>query len=195
MMKIENLDEKFEALFEKMSKDSFLKMEALGGEIPFYITTFNPSKQIEVDRHVQSLKNRLINKGISVLELNLYHLCMEMLQQRGLLEKVIDKESSIHKERFLKVIQAPLDIEHNLMPAIAARVNSREYNIVFLTGIGLVYPYIRTHAILHNLQSVIKSVSIILFFPGVYTGNSLQLFGMLKDDNYYRAFNLDKFKN
>ena len=30
------------------------------------------------------------------------------------------------------------------------------------------------------------------FFPGDYDGHSLELFGILKDDNYYRAFNIDK---
>jgi len=63
-----------------------------------------------------------------------------------------------------------------------------------LTGIGLVFPYIRSHTILNNLQSVIKKTPVVIFFPGVYDGNSLNLFGKLKDDNYYRAFLLDNLK-
>jgi hypothetical protein len=194
-MKIENLDNKFDGLFHKISKESFLKMEALGGEIPFYITAFNPVQQVEVDKHVGSLKNRLENNGISILEINLYDLCIEMLTKRGLLDKILDKEKTMNRNRFLKVIQPPLDIESNLAPVIADRINSKPSKIVFLTGIGLVYPYIRSHTILNNLQSVIKNVSTVIFFPGIYNGNSLQLFGRLKDDNYYRAFNLDKLKS
>ncbi len=194
-MKIENLDKKFGGLFHKISKESFLKMEALGGEIPFYISAFNPAQQVEVDKHVRSLKNRLEKNGISILEINLHSLCIKMLSKRGLLDKILDKEKAMNKNRFLKVIQAPLDIEHNVVPVIADLINSQPCDVVFLTQIGLVYPFIRSHTILNNLQSVIKNVSTVIFFPGIYNGNSLQLFGRLKDDNYYRAFNLDKLQS
>ena len=118
-----------------------------------------------------------------------------MLSKRGLLDKILDKEKAMNKNRFLKVIQAPLDIEHNVVPVIADLINSQPCDVVFLTQIGLVYPFIRSHTILNNLQSVIKNVSTVIFFPGIYNGNSLQLFGRLKDDNYYRAFNLDKLQS
>ena len=49
---------------------------------------------------------------------------------------------------------------------------------------------------LNNLQSVVKDQPTVLFFPGAYThsleeGASLDLFERLRDDKYYRAFNLD----
>ncbi|HAB28695.1 MAG TPA: DUF1788 domain-containing protein, partial [Xanthomarina gelatinilytica] len=34
----------------------------------------------------------------------------------------------------------------------------------------------------------------VAFFPGEYNGHSLNLFGKLKDDNYYRAFNIFKIE-
>lgn len=194
LLKQENLDTKFEELFQKISKPSFLRMEALGGEIPFFITTYNPAQQVEVDKHIGSLKNRLMNSGIEVFEINLYDISLQILSERGLLQKLLDKESSMSKSRFLQNIQGPLDVEKNLVPAIAAEVNSQTCKLVFITGVGLVYPYMRSHTVLNNLQSVLKEVPTIIFFPGIYTGQSLELFGKLKDDNYYRAFNLDKIK-
>jgi len=49
--------------------------------------------------------------------------------------------------------------------------------------------------VLNNLQSTAKQQPTILFFPGTYThspeiGASLDLFGRLRDDKYYRAFNI-----
>ena len=75
------------------------------------------------------------------------------------------------------------------MPEIVKK--SKNNQIVFLYGIGEVYPYIRSHTILNNLQSYITDKPLVMFFPGVYTGTELSLFGIMKDDNYYRAFNLD----
>jgi hypothetical protein len=49
--------------------------------------------------------------------------------------------------------------------------------------------------VLNNLQSTAKDKPTVLFFPGSYThalatGASLDLFGRLHDDKYYRAFNI-----
>ena len=67
--------------------------------------------------------------------------------------------------------------------------------MIFLSGVGEVYPYIRSHNVLNNLQSTAKDAPTVLFFPGSYThalatGASLDLFGRLHDDKYYRAFNI-----
>ncbi|MNC74185.1 hypothetical protein D3C75_1254980 [compost metagenome] len=48
---------------------------------------------------------------------------------------------------------------------------------------------------LNNLQSTAKSKPTVMFFPGEYRysleqGASLELFGLLHDDKYYRAFNI-----
>jgi len=77
------------------------------------------------------------------------------------------------------------------MPRIKSLIESTPTNVYFLTGIGLVFPYIRSHNILNNLQNVAKDSPTVTFFPGEYNGHSLNLFGLLKDDNYYRAFNID----
>ena len=65
-----------------------------------------------------------------------------------------------------------------------------DHSIVFLTGVGKCFPIMRSHNILNNLHQVFDTVPIILFFPGQYDGQELQLFGTVKDSNYYRAFRL-----
>lgn len=68
--------------------------------------------------------------------------------------------------------------------------NHRAGDVVMLMGSGRVFPYMRSHSILNNLQHVFDDVPVILFYPGEYTGQTLTLFGKFMDDNYYRAFNL-----
>lgn len=81
------------------------------------------------------------------------------------------------------------------MPAIAAKLQTAELDVLFLSGVGEVFPYIRSHNVLNNLQSTAKEKPTVMFFPGSYThsletGASLDLFGKLHDDKYYRAFNI-----
>ena len=65
-----------------------------------------------------------------------------------------------------------------------------ENSVVFLTGIGKVYPFVRAHNVLNNLHQVFDKVPVIMFYPGNWNGQSLSLFGTISDGNYYRAFPL-----
>lgn len=189
-MKLENLHNKFDKLFGNLKKESFLSMSALGGEIPFYIVPYNPVQENDVAQKTKQLKDRLSLAGIGVYEINLYDLALQMLEERGVLDKIIEKEPELGKEKLFKTLQGVLDSETKLVPKIEMLANENPSQIIFLTGIGQVFPYIRSHTILNNLQNHIKDRPTVMFFPGTY-GKDLSLFGKLKDDNYYRAFNLD----
>jgi hypothetical protein len=189
-MKLESLEIKYDKLFNNLKKESFLSMSALGGEIPFYIVPYNPEQENDVVKKTKQLKDRLSMSGVSVYEINLYNLSLDMLEERGVLDKIISKEQSISKEKLFKTLQGVLDSETKLIPYIEELVKENPSQMIFLTGIGQVFPYIRSHTILNNLQNAIKHRPTVMFFPGTY-GKDLSLFGKMKDDNYYRAFNLD----
>jgi hypothetical protein len=190
-MKLERLEEKFEKLYQIFINENFLSMKALGGEIPFYISSYNPNQEIKVFDEVERLINRLKISGVSVYEINLFSLIIDMLKDRGILDKIIDKEADLSKDKLYKTLQGAIDTQKYLIPKIEELTTNNPSNIVFLTGIGQVYPFIRSHSILNNLQNSIKDRPTVMFFPGIYDGTSLSLFGKLKDDNYYRAFNLE----
>ena len=96
-MKLERVEEKFEKLYQTFINENFLSMESIGGEIPFYISSYNPSQEVYIFSEIERLKNRLKINGISVYEINLFELVMEMLEDRGILEKLIQKaEANIH---------------------------------------------------------------------------------------------------
>jgi hypothetical protein len=63
-------------------------------------------------------------------------------------------------------------------------------DMIFLTGVGAAYPFVRTHSLLNNLQPLLGNTPLVLFFPGRFSGQSLQLFGDLQETPYYRAFRL-----
>ena len=104
-------------------------------------------------------------------------------------------EGSVSKEQLKELLQGVLDSEAHFVPAIAAKLASTDFEVLFLSGVGEVFPYIRSHNVLNNLQSTAKEKPTVMFFPGAYThspesGASLDLFGRLHDDKYYRAFNI-----
>lgn len=194
MMYKEDIAAKFKHLLQVLSMDKFLKMEALGGEIPFFISAYNPEQEIEVSKAIKGLKNKLENDGLVVLELNLYNITMEILNDQLGEGEIFELEKEMDKEEFKGALQSVMDINEVFMPKMKAVIDSSKASIYFVTGVGTCYPFLRSHNILNNLQNVAKEAPTVMFFPGRYTGQSLELFGTLKDDNYYRAFNIDNYK-
>lgn len=194
-MRSHELARQEEHLFAVLSGERFLKMEGLSNEVPFFIYPYEPEHALDVAKAKKRIKNRLANKGIEVREINLYDLSVEILKDRGDWDEVLEVEPELDKAEFTEMLQSMLNPQQQLAPAIQANLADGRFDIVFLTGIGEVFPYIRSHNVLNNLQSVVVGKPMLMFFPGRYEqsntlGSSLVLFGRLKDDQYYRAKNI-----
>lgn len=190
-----SLPKRFDHLFKLISSQRFLQKQGLGNEIPFFICPFAPQETVEFQRSEKQLVRRLAQQGIRVLEIDLYDLVIELLQERGVWEQILEIESTITPDQLKELLQGVVDPETHLVPAIAARMNQSTFDVMFISGVGEVFPYIRSHNVLNNLQSTAKERPTVMFFPGEYThslesGASLNLFGRLQDDKYYRAFNI-----
>ena len=189
------MQDRFQHLFSVISGQRFLNKQGLGNEVPFFICPFKPEESVEMERLRHQLVNRLEQAGVRILEINLYDLSIEILKEREIWDQIREMEVSVSKEELKELLQGVLDPEAHLVPAIAAKLARAEFEVLFLSGVGEVFPYIRSHNVLNNLQSTAKEKPTVMFFPGAYThslesGASLDLFGRLHDDKYYRAFNV-----
>lgn len=189
-----NLTENFDHLFKVISSSNFLNKQSLGGEIPFFISTYNAKDELEEREAISLLQKKLNTSGVPVLEINLYDIACDILENKGGIEKMFRVEQKKSREKFLRALQSSINIHQVLMPKISELIENSNAKVYFLTGIGACYPFIRSHTILNNLQNVAKDCPTVAFFPGEYTGHALNLFGLLKDDNYYRAFNINTIK-
>lgn len=189
------LGERFQHLFSVISGQRFLNKQGLGNEVPFFICPYKPEEAVEMTRLQRQLVNRLEQAGVRILEINLYDLSVGILKEREIWDQILEMEETVSKEELLELLQGVLDPEAHLIPEIAVRLANTEFDVLFLSGVGEVFPYIRSHNVLNNLQSTAKDKPTVMFFPGGYThsletGASLDLFGRLHDDKYYRAFNI-----
>jgi BREX protein BrxB len=187
--------EQEEHLFAVLSGQRFLQMQGLSNEVPFFIYPYPPEDALAIAAAKKRIKNRLANAGVTVFEINLYDLSVELLKERGVWDRVLAIEPAQDKADFGEMLRGMLDPQLHVAPAIRDRLAPVDFDILFLTGIGEVFPYIRSHNVLNNLQSVVTGRPMLMFFPGRYEqsdtlGSSLVLFGRLKDDQYYRAKNI-----
>lgn len=195
MLTAKTLPAQEEHLFAVLNSSRFLQMEGLSNEVPFFIYPYPPEDALDVAAAKKRIKNRLSNAGVTVFEINLYDLVVELLKERGVWDRILTIEPEQDKDDFREMLQGMLDPQLHIAPAIRDRLSNEQFDIFFLTGIGEVFPYIRSHNVLNNLQSVVNGKPMLMFFPGRYEqsdtlGSSLVLFGRLKDDQYYRAKNI-----
>ena len=192
--------DRFDHLLNVLSHDRFLNMDiGGGGEVPFFICPYDPKDSLQMERAETNLIKNLKKKGISVLALNLYDLTIDMMKKEGDWEHYIKIESSLSKKELLDEFKAIFDSESYLIPAIKNKIKKADFKIMFISGVGNVFPYIRAHNLLNNLQSSAKEHPTVIFFPGEYShsavgGASLNLFNKFNTDHYYRAFNIYDFQ-
>lgn len=187
--------QRVEHLFKVITSQRFLTKQGLGNEVPFFICPFPAEEGLSMNEDRRALVTRITHAGVKVLDLSLYDLSLGILEERDILDRVLEIEPESEKSEIRELLQSVLDPTANLIPRIGQAIADTPHDVIFLSGVGEVYPYIRSHNVLNNLQSTAKDKPTVLFFPGSYThalatGASLELFGRLHDDKYYRAFNI-----
>jgi BREX protein BrxB len=180
-------------VYEVLQSQRFLKMEGLSKEVPFFIYHYPPAWALGVDEMRDRLTNKLrSDDGLSVVEVNLYDLAIRLLEERGVWQRVLSLEPEMDKFEFREMLQGMLDPHDHLAPAIRELLAENPSEIVFLTGIGEVFPFIRTHTVLENLQSVVVGRPMLAWFPGTYEftqakGHQLRALNLSASNSYYRA--------
>ncbi|HOT32493.1 MAG TPA: DUF1788 domain-containing protein [Bacillota bacterium] len=188
-----NIYERLDKILPKIMEERFRKNKGLGNEIGYYIFDYDPKDEMLVREHISFLKQKVNveDSEITIKEFNLYDIMTKVLEEKGYLEKVFSMEEQKGTENILNPIKNTLRLtQSNDMIVDYIKENTRENDVVFLTGVGNAWPVIRSHTVLNSLHAAIDQVPLVMFFPGTYDGLELKLFDEIKDDNYYRAFKL-----
>lgn len=192
------LDREFDRLADVFRSSAFLEMLGTSNEVPLFIKPYAPESHNDVDVKITGLIARLRNAGLSVLEIELLSFVREILNREQRLDRLLEKESTTPRGKMLRTMARWTDPKTVLVPAIAAKFAETRYDLTIIHGVGAVFPFLRTHSILENLQPAMMKHPVVMFFPGRYQhreghGSSLHLFGRLEHRGYYRAFNLDDY--
>lgn len=184
---IYNAAEEFEAVFEKLIK---IQAKKITTGTPLYIQPYPILFQEEVEEQVDLLPRRLKKEGVEVLTVDLFKLCLDILRQEdNLLEDILENEQEISKSDLFDALCDILDVDI-VVRKIKDLMESSQFDIVLLKNVAAMYPYLRSHNIINNIQNIIHSKPVVLFYPGRYNNEKLSLFDLLPDSNHYRAHNL-----
>lgn len=187
-----NIRDKLGKIKEAITKDDFLKNKGLGNEVGYYIFDYDPREELIVRDYIKNLITKQ-SYDFKIIEYDLYNILIDYLKERNYLEKSMDIENKRGMDKLVKSINSLLRMDSGLdFFTKTIKENTTEKSVVFITGIGKIFPFVRSHKILNNLHLNFYEYPVVMFYPGKYTGQELRLFGEFKDDNYYRAFPLIK---
>jgi len=154
---------------------------------------YEPVDELIVRDKIKQLKNK--NKpdadGFEIVEFDLYQIIIDVLTERGYIDKCIRFEETKGHDYLYNAVAKLLRLtnDDNLLVTHIMK-NTSENSVVFLTGVGKAFPFVRSHNVLNNLHQVLDKVPVVMFYPGRWNGQTLELFGTIDDGNYYRAFPL-----
>ena len=186
------LDERLNQIIPRITSRDFLDSKGLGNEIGFWIFDYPPERELHVRDFFTSTVLPALGKQIPPIRagtVNLLDLVSDLLQERNLLEKAMEMQLTKGDESTLAALRSVLK-EDKLAQKIATKFDIANLDLLILTGVGAVFPMLRTHTLLSALHPIMGNTPLLMFFPGKYDGHSLRLFNTLAEDHYYRAFRL-----
>jgi hypothetical protein len=187
----ELLTERLDKILPRVISNDLLMGTGIGNEIAFYIFDYPPEEELRVREHIRFLLDHIPKQkpGLRVMHINLFDFVLDYLKSRNLLDKAVTMQREKGDAALLKALSGPLD-ENKIAARFAEVAKPGEHDLVILSGVGSVWPLLRSHTLLNNLHPLMGRTPLVMLYPGRYDGQSLRLFGKLKNTNYYRAFKL-----
>ncbi|MFA9187568.1 BREX protein BrxB domain-containing protein [Flavobacterium magnesitis] len=191
-------------LFDLMTDKGFQEPRTGNLFFPVYIYTYEPAEEYEMRKEISLLIEKLErpNNYLDSLVINMYDEMIEYLKEeqfanRSLFDLISEKEKEDDEEA-LTWVRDEIN-EGNFYNNFTKKVknhfgqNNEKKVYLVLHGFGTAYPYLRVSDFLKNTEQLIKEFKVIVFYPGNYDNNNYNMFGLLNDDNLYRANHLNKY--
>lgn len=173
---------------ERIGDPGFLTNKGLSNEVGIHVFCYDPREEMAVQAYLAGLEeDRTLPCRIH--QRDLYEIFLSILEEKRVLKTVPGLEEKKGGEYLLAQLQKVASPE-----AFLAKMDDFPHHpgedVLFMTGIGKVHPFMRSHKMLDSMQHRFEDIPIVMFYPGSFNGQTLSLFDEFLDGNYYRAFNL-----
>lgn len=182
-----DIKQELDRIKARISDTNFLANKGLSNEVGIHVFKYAPQHELIVRDYIERLVNSSSDE-FRIIERDMYKILLEILAEKRVLGTVPGLEEKKGKDYLLAQLQKIATQEEFLAKM---KYEPHKYgDVLFLTGIGKVYPFMRSHKMLDTMQQSFSDIPIVMFYPGEFNGQSLNLFDKFYDGNYYRAFNL-----
>lgn len=174
-------------LKEEIQKQEFLEGKGLSNEVNIRIFCYEPQDEMIVRHFVEQI---ITDQSLAchLVERNLYQTFLEICDEKKITQAAGSMEEKKGKDYLIQQIQR---FANNKSFVTKMQYEPHEPgDVILITGVGEVYPFMRIHSLLEALQPEFPDIPILVMYPGKYDGRFVRLFDKLEPNPYYRAFNI-----
>ncbi len=181
------INERLDNLRIEIQKPEFLEGKGLSNEVNIRIFCYDAQDEMIVRHFTEKL---IVDQSLDchLVERNLYKVFLAICDEKRITDKASDMEEKKGKDFLFKNLQK---FANNKSFVYKMQYEPHEPgDVLLLTGVGEVFPFMRIHSLLEALQPEFPDIPILVMYPGKYDGRFVRLFDKLEPNPYYRAFNI-----
>ena len=163
----------------------FLAGKGLSNEVNIRIFCYDAVHEMTIQHFLNQLKT---DQSIScnLIECNLYKTFLAICDDLDITDAIPEMEEADGGIFLLEQLHSAIG-EGEFIDKIQYSPHEKG-DVLMLTGVGDVFPFMRVHALLEALQPYFSDIPILVMYPGEFDGHHLKLFNRLQPNDYYRAF-------
>ena len=181
---MEDVEVRLDKLKYLIQQSDFLEGKGLSNKVNIRIFCYEPKEEMIIRHFLKQIKNDSLN--CNVISYDLYEVFLEICKDKRILDRIPALEEKRGKEFIRKQFEKSCDAK-----TFASKMQYEDHKIgdvIVLSGIGKVFPFMRVHSLLEAMQPLFNDVPIVVLYPGDFDGHYVKLFNKLKANEYYRAF-------
>ena len=181
------INERLDSLKLEIQKPEFLEGKGLSNEVNIRIFCYDAADEMIVRHFTEQL---IVDQSLDchLIERNLYKVFLSICDDKRITDKASQMEEKKGKDFLFQNLQK---FANNKSFVEKMQYEPHEPgDVLLLTGVGEVFPFMRIHSLLEALQPEFPDIPILVMYPGKYDGRFVRLFDRLEPNPYYRAFNI-----
>ena len=163
-----NLQARLNQILPKLTSADFLSNQGLGNEIGFWIFDYPPEEELEMRSFLQHVIEPALAKHLPAIRhatVDLFRFAVDLLEERKLLDKAVAMQQQKGDAAVLAALR-PVLKEDKLAQKLVEQYDPANLDLLIITGVGAVYPMMRTHTLLSALHPFMKDTPLVMLYPG-----------------------------
>lgn len=182
-----NIMERLDRVRALVQDSDFLEGKGLSNEVNIRIFCYDPEDEMIVRHFINQLSSD-VTLGCNLRLCNLYQIFLEICNDIDIIDDIPEMEEADGSAFLLDQLHLAIGEDDFI-----EKMRYEPYalgDVLFLTGVGEVFPFMRIHTLLEALQPHFPDVPILVMYPGEFDGRHVKLFNRLQPNDYYRAFSV-----
>ena len=167
------IKQELDRIKDRISDPSFLANKGLSNEVGIHVFCYDSKDEMAVQDYIRRLKAET-NTPYRIIECDLYEIFLSLLEDKRILRSVPGLEDKRGKEYLLSQLQK-IATPEALLAKIDYSPHVKGQDVLFMTGIGKIHPFMRSHKMLDSMQYLFEDIPIVMFYPGSFNGQTLIL--------------------